>query len=168
MSSPTSDDVLRLLDDPVFWKKQERELGSQELWQRLAKAQGLPTLSSPEKVKLGLDTPEIWAISETVLGNDVHAITVRISHRGAFHDRKMVMGKVNMCRGAPTSEFVINAITSAMTDPLTEEETGPPHRPTQLLVANKMSSCFGAVSAAMEPVDVPCKLASEAETQAFG
>jgi hypothetical protein len=31
-----------------------------------------------------------------------------------------------------------------------------------------MSSCFGAVSAAMEPVDVPCKLASEAETQAFG
>ena len=141
-----------------LWEGDEEELGREALEQRLEVARRLPTTTTHERVMRGLDTPEIWAVSFTELGGAAYMLTMCIEHIGTFHDRMIVQGKLCMCKGKPSTSFIIAGLCSAMAHPESQQQTGPPHRPLQLFIAYRMKDSYEAIRSAMESIGVGCEL----------
>lgn len=146
---------LRSLQHARHWAKLERELASKTQEQRLESVRRLPIT----KIR-GLNTPEIWAVSFTELIGDIHMVTICIEHIGSPCDRMIIQGKLHMCKGAPSTTFVIAALCSAMTHPTTAQMTGPPHRPVHLFIAYRLRGSYDEICAAMGSCGISCELES--------
>eukprot|EP00798_Chlamydomonas_sp_ICE-L_P028747 gene28747-31926_t len=102
-------------------------------------------------------TPEGWAISFSAINNNQWMTSIGIDHPCTPHDQMMVRGKnFSMTATRPYKEFVVRTLLDTMLNPVKPDETGPPHRHLQILVAFRMRKSYQFIEEHMSRIGVLC------------
>ena len=159
---------------------EEVEISEYGRQQRMAEIRALPTLhksgslgpTDPRQcytqIQAGLDAPEIWVVSWSELGRGCYKVSICVEHITGINDRAWMCGKSvqSFVGNVPDAHCIIEHLWSAMTEPLTPQFMGPPHKPIQLFIAYRLKDSFPEIAAAMREAFISCQLETKEAARA--
>lgn len=145
-------------EDAKFRRDLDAKLSAKSREQWINEVNTLPYMCSHEEIQRGRQAPEIWVVSFTELGVGMWTVTIAIEHIGVHHDGMIVSGDISMLPEKPDAWMALCALFSAMVSPEMPQQTGPPHRPVQLLIAYRLKHAFKEIQAAMFKCRIACEL----------